>query len=127
MKILDSESLYKKYPKINREDVEKIRNWIEKQPHLPKITDLEISWFLFGTNYSIEAAKTRLDNYFTFRTHVPLLFSGRDILGEDMVYTKENLSFQVLPQRTAEGHKILLSRLLDFDAAKYNYEKYMKL
>lgn len=88
MKRMNVEQLYGKYPDLKREQVQQIQSWLEKQPHLPKITDLEIVCFLKATNYSTEAAKYRIDNFYTCRTHISV-FSGRDIFGDDVSFTKD--------------------------------------
>lgn len=38
IKTIHPESEYEKNPKINKKDVEILSEWLEKQPHLPKIT-----------------------------------------------------------------------------------------
>lgn len=38
MKWLDVEELYKRHPELKQKDVQAIQAWMEKQPHLPKIT-----------------------------------------------------------------------------------------
>lgn len=88
MKCQDVEILYGKCPALKREYVKQIHEWLSRQPHLPQITDLEIACFLRASNYSIENAKYRIDNYYTCRTHVTS-FSGRDILGDDVNWMKD--------------------------------------
>lgn len=88
MKRLDVELLYGKYPDLKREYVQQINEWIARQPHLPKISDLEIACFLRATNCSVEAAKCRIDNFYTCRTRISV-FTGRDILGDDVTFMKD--------------------------------------
>lgn len=38
IKMVTAEEQYKKYPQIDRNEVLKILEWFEKQPHLPKVT-----------------------------------------------------------------------------------------
>lgn len=88
MKCLDIEELYGKSNKLKREHVQRVHEWLSKQPHLPKITDLEIACFLRASNYSIESAKYRIDNYYTCRTHIAE-YNKRDILDDDVLYIKD--------------------------------------
>lgn len=84
MKRIQIEALYDKYPKLRKEDVEKIQAWLITQPHLPENTDLEVAIFLFCCDFSVEACKTRMDNYYTCRTKMNFAFSSRDIAADDM-------------------------------------------
>lgn len=58
---IEIEKLYKKYPKLLKNDVTKIQEWLKRQPHLPHLTDLEVVIFLKAANYRIEATKLRID------------------------------------------------------------------
>ncbi|KAK2580092.1 hypothetical protein KPH14_012372 [Odynerus spinipes] len=62
-------------------DIEILREWLKKQPHLPKMTDSELAWFLHSNYYQLEPTKTTIDTYYTVRTHVPEFFANRDPLG----------------------------------------------
>lgn len=83
------EELYKKFPELKTTDISQIREWTEKQPHLPKVTDQEIAICLHARNFSIESAKTLIENLYTVRTHVKELFSSRDVLGDDIQMVKD--------------------------------------
>lgn len=89
MKSLPVESLYEKYPKLLKLNVDTILEWLKRQPHLPELTEFEVAVFLQVSDYSIEAAKTRLDSFYTIRTLLPGCFGSRDILGADVAAMKE--------------------------------------
>lgn len=38
MKRLDVAEMYKRHPQLKEDDVKMIKAWMDKQPHLPKIT-----------------------------------------------------------------------------------------
>lgn len=89
LSIIPIEDLYKKCPELKDTDVAQIREWMEKQPHLPKVTEQEVALALHARNFSIEGAKTLLENHYTVKTHVKELFSNRDILGDDLQMVKD--------------------------------------
>lgn len=83
--ILSIEKFYVKYPKLVKSDVEKLLEWLKMQPHLPaSLTELEAGIFLTASDYSIESAKIRVDNFYTIRTMLPGCFSSRDVSGDDV-------------------------------------------
>lgn len=69
-----------KNPELKQSDIQILREWCEKQPHLPKIEDLQFAIFLHCNYYRIEPTKNTIENYYTIRTHVPEFFSNRDLL-----------------------------------------------
>lgn len=88
---LNAESKAQKYPDFNRDDIQKIRTWLEKSPHLPKITDREIFSFLHSTGFSVETTKTKIDNFYTCRTHMKQYFECRDPDTDDMNFVYETV------------------------------------
>lgn len=71
----------KKNPELKDSDIQILKDWSMKQPHLPKILDVEYVLFLHSNYYRIEAAKNTIEEYYTSRTHMPEFFSDRDPLG----------------------------------------------
>ena len=70
-----------KNPELKKSDIESLKDWHAKQPHLPKISDTEFALFLHSNYYRLEPTKTTIDTFYTARTHVPEFFSNRDPLG----------------------------------------------
>jgi len=64
------------------EDIETLRTWISKQPHLKARQDAQfLIAFLRGCKYSLEKTKLKLDNFYAMRGAVPELYKNR-IVGE---------------------------------------------
>lgn len=79
IKLVSFEEELKKNPKELKEaDIQMLREWCEKQPHLPKISDSELVLFLHSNYYRLEPTKSSIDTFFTVRTHVPEFFNNRD-------------------------------------------------
>lgn len=61
------------------EDIQTIKTWISKQPHLkPICNDQFLVNFLRGCKYSLERTKQKIDKYFTIKTSMPEIFTERD-------------------------------------------------
>lgn len=78
IKLVSFEEELKKNPELKEADIQTLREWCEKQPHLPKISDSELALFLHSNYYRLEPTKTSIDTFFTVRTHVPEFFCSRD-------------------------------------------------
>ncbi|GLV38428.1 uncharacterized protein CBL_13021 [Carabus blaptoides fortunei] len=117
---------YKKFKDLKPEDVKSLMAWAEKQPHLPKISELEIILFLHSCYYSQEAAKTTIDNYYTCRTHCPEFFTNR--VPDAALQTAINTGlYYILPGCNSDGHRVIYCRLVDIDPTKYVFSEQLKL
>ena len=72
--------LFKENPEDIAEDVKRLQSWINATPHLRNIRQDEqlLKMFLRGCNYKVEAAKDKLDMYFTAHTLLPAWFDNWD-------------------------------------------------
>uniref|UniRef100_A0A336M857 CSON013470 protein n=1 Tax=Culicoides sonorensis TaxID=179676 RepID=A0A336M857_CULSO len=122
---LNYDEMCQKYPKFNKIDVDIIQKWLEKSPHLPKITDYEIFCFLHAADFSIEIAKIKIDNFYTCRTHLKSYFDNRDPDTEEIEYIRDVVTHIPLPERTPEGYIIIYVNI--FDTAKFNIKQYIKM
>ncbi|XP_063903539.1 retinaldehyde-binding protein 1-like [Zophobas morio] len=58
--------------KALKEDVNRLQEWLETQPHLPKMLDEHaLRNFMILNKCSIEIAKKKIDNYYSVRAKVP--------------------------------------------------------
>ncbi|KAH0814822.1 alpha-tocopherol transfer protein-like isoform X1 [Tenebrio molitor] len=118
-KCIDAEKLYAKDPKLKKEDVQILQEWLKKQPHLPQLEETQLILALHSCYYRIESAKTAIDNYFTVRTHCPDLFESLN--EENTLRTALSFGFaKVLPKRTPEDYSIFLVKLIDFKTENFN-------
>lgn len=82
MKRITLEEEMKKNSQLKLSDIQLLREWCEKQSHLPKIEDSFLALFLHSNYYQIEPTKNTIENYYTVRTHLPEFFCNRDPLGQ---------------------------------------------
>ncbi|XP_024217303.1 alpha-tocopherol transfer protein-like [Halyomorpha halys] len=96
-----------------QDDIQKIKDWLKKQPHLPHDIDDELlTCFVHGTK-SLEIAKKKLDSYFTIRGLRPKLFefSVRDPLDPDFQKANSSTRKFFLDSTTPEGYRVLFHNL----------------
>ncbi|XP_071638280.1 alpha-tocopherol transfer protein-like [Temnothorax longispinosus] len=120
MKRITLEEEMKKNPQLKLSDIQSLREWCEKQPHLPKIEDSFLALFLHSNYYQMEPTKNTIENYYTTRTHLPEFFCNRDPLEEK----KLQQAFKVtailsLNGITKDGYKIICGTYLDPDPSNY--------
>lgn len=117
----------KKNPDMKEDDIQMLKDWSKKQPHLPEMTDSEIALFLHSNYYRIEPTKTTIDTYYTIKTHVPEFFSNRDPVGnKDLRKSFQTVTTSVLEKKTPDGYAILYGRLIDPEPSHYVYNDGMK-
>ncbi|XP_055378569.1 alpha-tocopherol transfer protein-like isoform X1 [Condylostylus longicornis] len=127
MKLFPIEEEFKKNPDLNPDELKKLMEWINQQPHLPEIADLEASLFLHSCYYSIELAKQTIDTFVTMRTHVPEFFHRLDLSSDEMKLAMNNSTIFPIEKSTPEGYKIYIGRLANFDARNFNFASGIKL
>lgn len=108
------------------EDLKRLREWLNKQPHLPKNIDNEIlTAYVYGTK-SLEIAKQKFDAYFSSKSKAPHLFSfpARDAEDEAFMKGCEAMKIYFLPKMTQERYIVLLATF-DLDFAKFDHVQYL--
>ncbi|CAH0549541.1 unnamed protein product [Brassicogethes aeneus] len=125
-KIIDVDTILKNDPNIKQEDIKSMREWLEKQPHLPEITDLQIILFLQCCYYRNEAAKIALDNCFTIKTLCPDIFANRDANHKDLNLALNTTLVTTMPKKTPEGYCVVYTRLVDCNSDNFVLSSHIK-
>ncbi|CAG9861687.1 unnamed protein product [Phyllotreta striolata] len=108
-------------------DLEHIKEWLRKQPHLPNTWDeSRLMTFLRGCKFSLEKCKRKLDMYFTMRTACPELFANRDITNPEMKLVVDIGHIPPLPGLTPNGRRVVVLRSKKVDVDSYNIADVMK-
>ncbi|XP_075227019.1 alpha-tocopherol transfer protein-like [Lycorma delicatula] len=103
-----------------RRDINHLKNWMSRQPHLPHITDdVVYERFLFGCKNSLEGAKLKLEQYYTARATMPEYFANRDPLDEELREALKTVCYVVLPRLTSKGYRIIICKMFNHDITKF--------
>ncbi|XP_039302240.1 alpha-tocopherol transfer protein-like [Solenopsis invicta] len=116
----------KKNPQLKLSDIQSLREWCEKQPHLPKIEDSFLALFLHSNYYNIEPTKNTIENYYTTRTHLPEFFCNRDPLEEKRLQVFKVTAYSPLSGVTKEGYAMMYATFVDGDPSHFNLNAVVK-
>jgi hypothetical protein len=115
-------------PDAIAKDVAAIREWLDKQPHLPKdMDDGRLRTFLRGCKFSPEKVKQKLDMYYTMRNAIPEFFMDRDVSRPELSEILDVVQMPPLPGLTPEGRRVVVLRSSDKDFIPNNVADCMKL
>lgn len=117
--IYSLEEYLKNNPDVKKSELQIIRDWLNKQPHLPKIKDEALILFFHSNYYRLEPTKITIENYYTFKTHVPEFFSNRDPFLKEIRAQYNVISIFPTKKFTKEGYQILYGDFLHSDASAY--------
>ncbi|KYQ49139.1 Alpha-tocopherol transfer protein-like protein [Trachymyrmex zeteki] len=108
-------------------DLQILKDWMEKQPHLPRVEMLYLILFLHSNYYRIEPTKKTIDNFYTIRTLLPEVFSNRDpIAWKELRKVFSIMAAVPLEQKTKEGYVMTFTKFLDPNPNKFDYYECMK-
>ncbi|KAI4454616.1 alpha-tocopherol transfer protein-related [Holotrichia oblita] len=124
-KIGDVEAEYKKNKELSKEDVNLLKDWIEKQPHLPKISEFQIILFLHSCYYRIEPTKTCIESFYTAKSHCPDFFTNRDpVKYENEIF--QTFLIAPLQKKTRAGYQIIFCKFINTDVNKFVFSNAIK-
>ncbi|CAH0391436.1 unnamed protein product [Bemisia tabaci] len=99
-----------------REDVQHLKDWISKEPHLPKIEDEKwLQTYLHTNKYSLEKTKRKLENLYTLRTKLPHIYKNRDPTAPEILQAREAVTVAVSDKVTKTGGMIYYYKFGDPD------------
>ncbi|XP_075979374.1 alpha-tocopherol transfer protein-like [Anticarsia gemmatalis] len=109
-----------KSPQEIEKQVEQLRDWVLRQPHLPNdLGDMMVRRFLHSCYYDMEAAKKTVELFFNLRATSPELMNFRD---PDSPQMQKTLKIVNLAQYQVAGKKsIWIWQLNDPGLENYDY------
>ncbi|XP_014259292.1 alpha-tocopherol transfer protein-like [Cimex lectularius] len=108
-------------------DLEHIKDWLKRQPHLPAFEDDgRLMTFLRGCKFSLEKTKKKLDMYFTMRAAVPEFFANRDPTRTEFKQVFDLFQFPPLPGLPPNGRRVIVMRAVDPKNEVINVTEAMK-
>lgn len=117
--LADVENEYAKNKNLRKEDIRALREWADKQPHLPKISELQFILFLQSCYFSIEMAKGTIDTYFMIKSLWPEFFANRNPTTAKFIEDFKVGAYIPLLKETPEGYRVLISKTVESDASKF--------
>lgn len=115
-------------PDRREKDIEHIKEWLKKQPHLnARMDDQWLLTFLRGCKFSLERTKEKLDAYYTLRTALPEYFKDRDPMTKDVQDVMNSTVYVTLPKPDFEGRSVMLIRPGTCDPSTITIESQFKV
>ncbi|KAL7631700.1 UNVERIFIED_CONTAM: hypothetical protein RMT77_017993 [Armadillidium vulgare] len=109
------------------EDIEYIRKWIQKQPHLKiRTDDAFILRMLRGCKFSLERTKEKVDMHYAFKTALPEWFKNRDPNNKTVRDILKLGVFLPLKETDADGRRIILFRQSSYNPDKHHMDDVLK-
>ncbi|KAB0791345.1 hypothetical protein PPYR_03145 [Photinus pyralis] len=127
MKLASVEDEYRKNKNLHVDDVKSLQAWVQKQPHLPPVSDLQLALFLHSCYWSMEQAKTTIEKFLTYRGAWPDFFANRNPNDPKVRADMKVTLASFLPSTTAENYKIVFHRLMDSDVDKFTVRDTQKI
>uniref|UniRef100_A0A1Y1KHP2 CRAL-TRIO domain-containing protein n=1 Tax=Photinus pyralis TaxID=7054 RepID=A0A1Y1KHP2_PHOPY len=107
--------------RVDAANIQSIKEWLASE-NLPRLSDELISQFLISTCHDVQMATVTIKNYFRIRQSTPEMFSERHV--EKMLQVG---FYCVLPRRTADNCAIIVVKLRDGDARKFDFTEHLRL
>ncbi|KRT83471.1 hypothetical protein AMK59_4048, partial [Oryctes borbonicus] len=105
--------IFKDNKDLKEDDLQLLRDWLNKQPHLPNINDSKLIAFLHVCSYNTTSAKKFIENFYVVRAKWPEFSRNRDILSSQFQIHLQATIIAGLPIRTEENDIVVYVKLMN--------------
>lgn len=110
------------------EDLDRLKDWVHKQPHLPQnISDDQLKLFLHSCYYRLETAKKTIETYYSLKSSTPEFFANRSLDAPGIKHILNVVKFCTLPKLTNKGYSVLFSKLTNCETSQFMLDDAIKL
>ncbi|GAB0090858.1 hypothetical protein DMENIID0001_056260 [Sergentomyia squamirostris] len=111
------------------EDLNALKTWIGKQPHLRcRMNDQFLVGFLRGCKFSLERAKEKIDLFYSTRTNFKELMTNWDPCSpKNMEIIKLGMTVPLPNTITPDGARLLIMRMGIYDPGDYDIVDLMRV
>ncbi|XP_064107326.1 alpha-tocopherol transfer protein-like isoform X7 [Macrobrachium nipponense] len=115
-------------PERRAADIQHIRDWLKKQPHIKARTDdWTILRFLRGCKFSLEKTKQKIDMFYTCKSMCPEWYTNRDPQDKRLRAILEMGVVLPLPGFDHLGRKVVFGRWGCYDPSFMSIDELLKL
>ncbi|XP_017005416.2 retinol-binding protein pinta [Drosophila takahashii] len=117
-------------PQRVSQDIEALREWVLKQPHLRACTDDQfLLAFLRGTKFSLERAKEKFDRFYTLQGSIPEVFNDRRLATDPLVLDiiRMGVLLQIPMDTEDTGPRVSIIRAGSYDTSKYKFQDIIRV
>ncbi|EDX03988.1 retinol-binding protein pinta [Drosophila simulans] len=112
------------------QDIEALRDWVLKQPHLRACTDDQfLLAFLRGTKFSLERAKEKFDRFYTLQRSIPEVFNERRLATDPQVLdiVRMGVLLQIPMDADDPGPRVTIIRAGSYDTSKHKFQDIIRV
>uniref|UniRef100_W8BTC1 Alpha-tocopherol transfer protein n=2 Tax=Ceratitis capitata TaxID=7213 RepID=W8BTC1_CERCA len=105
-----------------------LEKWLKTQPHLPQAIEKPVLVrFIYSMFGDVEAAQRLIELNYALRNKHPHIFLQRDPTDQESQQLLQVADLLPLPGLTPDKNKLLLYRLIDYEADKFNFTASIKV
>ncbi|XP_034490928.1 alpha-tocopherol transfer protein-like [Drosophila innubila] len=107
------------------DDIEALRDWVLKQPHLRACTDDQfLLAFLRGTKFSLERAKQKFDRFYTLQASIPEVFNEQRLTTDPLVLDiiRSGILLRIPQDENDASPCVSIIRAGSYDTSKFKFQ-----